>query len=374
MGPKYDDNNKQAKQKCANGGIGQPLALLMKKSLFVTELSLYDITNVAGVAADLSHIETRPKVIGYTGPENLKAALDGVKMVLIAAGVPRKPGMTRDDLFDSNASIVADLSRACGKYCPEAMVCVITNPINSTVPIAAEILKKEEAYNPKRLFGVTTLDVIRANTFIAHEKGLDICKVSCPVVGGHSGNTMVPIFSQCNPIVVFPHKTSEELVARIRNAGTDVVNAKAGEDLRVNADADVYVETLQTIVIKLPWIGTVANEGRPCLPTRFDLVMPEARDSAWGSATLSMAYAGARFVNSLLHAMKGRGEIVECAFVESDVAETDFFASPVLLGPNGIEQVFGIGNVNKYETELLKIAIPELKKNIQRGKDFAAKY
>lgn len=78
--------------------------------------------------------------------------------------------MTRDDLFDSNASIVADLSRACGKYCPEAMVCVITNPINSTVPIAAEILKKEEAYNPKRLFGVTTLDVVRANTFIAHTK------------------------------------------------------------------------------------------------------------------------------------------------------------------------------------------------------------
>ncbi|VUZ46736.1 unnamed protein product, partial [Hymenolepis diminuta] len=155
-----------------------------------------------------------------------------------------------------------------------------------------------------------------------YKSGLDISKVSCPVVGGHSGITMVPIFSQCNPSVVFPHKTSEELVARIRNAGTDVVNAKAGE----------------------------------------------------GSATLSVAYAGARFVNSLLHAMKGRGEIVECAFVESDVSETDFFASPVLLGPNGVEQVFGIGNVNKYETELLKTAIPELKKNIQRGKDFAAKY
>lgn len=78
--------------------------------------------------------------------------------------------MTRDDLFTSNASVVADLARACGKYCPEAMICIITNPVNSTVPIAAEILKKEGGYNPKRLFGVTTLDIIRSNTFIAEAK------------------------------------------------------------------------------------------------------------------------------------------------------------------------------------------------------------
>ncbi|KAM3185552.1 malate DEHYDROGENASE, NAD-dependent [Hymenolepis weldensis] len=264
----------------AAGGIGQPLALLMKQSLFVSEITLYDIANAAGVAADLSHIETRPTVSGYTGPENLQAALSGSKVVLIPAGVPRKPGMTRDDLFTSNASIVADLARACGKYCPEAMICIITNPVNSTVPIAAEILKKEGAYNPKRLFGVTTLDIIRSNTFIAEAKGLDVAKVSCPVIGGHSGNTIIPVFSQCTPAVIFPQKTREELVTRIQNAGTEVVNAKAGA----------------------------------------------------GSATLAMAYAGARFANSLLHAMKGHADIVECCFVECDVAETEFFASPVLLG------------------------------------------
>nr|CDS31858.1 malate dehydrogenase [Hymenolepis microstoma] len=306
----------------ASGGVGQQLSLLMKKSLYVTDLSLYDIASVDGIAADLSHIDTHPKVTGYTGQENLSSALVGTKVVLIVAGLPSKPGMSRGDLFDKNAPIVADLARACGNYCPEAMICLITNPINSTVPIAAEILKREKAYNPKRLFGVTTLDIIRTNTFIAQAKDLDVSKVSCPVVGGHSGNTIVPIFSQCNPTVTLPRRVSEELVARIQNAGTDVVNAKAGK----------------------------------------------------GSATLAMAYAGARFANSLLHAMRSRAEIVECAFVESEVAETDFFASPVLLGPNGVEKVFGIGNVNKYETELLKIAIPELKKNIQRGKDFAAVY
>lgn len=80
--------------------------------------------------------------------------------------------MTRDDLFTSNASVVADLAKACGLYCPEAMICIITNPVNSTVPIAAEILKKQGVYNPKRLFGVTTLDIIRSNTFIAEAKVL----------------------------------------------------------------------------------------------------------------------------------------------------------------------------------------------------------
>lgn len=76
----------------ASGGIGQPLSLLMKQSLHVSDLSLYDIANVAGVAADLSHIETKPVVSGHTGPSELPAALSGAKLVLIPAGVPRKPG------------------------------------------------------------------------------------------------------------------------------------------------------------------------------------------------------------------------------------------------------------------------------------------
>lgn len=78
--------------------------------------------------------------------------------------------MTRDDLFNTNASIVAELIDSCAKNCPKAMICIITNPVNSTVPIAAEILKRHNVYDPKRLFGVTTLDVVRSNTFIAQAK------------------------------------------------------------------------------------------------------------------------------------------------------------------------------------------------------------
>lgn len=64
----------------ASGGIGQPLALLLKQSPLVTELSLYDIVNTPGVAADLSHIDTSSKVTGYVGPNQLKDSLKGVEV------------------------------------------------------------------------------------------------------------------------------------------------------------------------------------------------------------------------------------------------------------------------------------------------------
>ncbi|KAL1374130.1 hypothetical protein pipiens_004999 [Culex pipiens pipiens] len=126
----------------ASGGIGQPLSLLLKNSPLVTELSLYDIVHTPGVAADLSHIETRSKVTGYNGPENLEKALAGADIVIIPAGVPRKPGMTRDDLFNTNASIVRDLAAGCAKACPKALIGIISNPVNSTVPIACDTLAK----------------------------------------------------------------------------------------------------------------------------------------------------------------------------------------------------------------------------------------
>ena len=68
--------------------------------------------------------------------------------------------------------------------------------VNSTVPIATEIYKKAGAYNPERLFGVTTLDIVRANTFVAEAKGLDVSATSVPVIGGHAGVTIIPLLSQ----------------------------------------------------------------------------------------------------------------------------------------------------------------------------------
>eukprot|EP01026_Neomeris_dumetosa_P045208 TRINITY_DN38275_c0_g1_i1.p1 TRINITY_DN38275_c0_g1~~TRINITY_DN38275_c0_g1_i1.p1 ORF type:complete len:195 (-),score=22.64 TRINITY_DN38275_c0_g1_i1:35-619(-) len=131
----------------ASGGIGQPLAALMKMNPGVSHLALYDIMGTAGVAADISHINTAAKVTGHTGPEELAECLKGADLVIIPAGVPRKPGMTRQDLFNINAGIVKDLAEACGKNCPGALLNIISPPVTSTVPIVAETLKKLGVYD-----------------------------------------------------------------------------------------------------------------------------------------------------------------------------------------------------------------------------------
>ena len=86
--------------------------------------------------------------------------------------------------------------------CPKAMLANISNPVNSTVPIASEMFKKVGTYDANRIFGVTTLDIVRSNTFIGEAHGKDPAKVNCPVVGGHAGITIMPLISQCNPKVM----------------------------------------------------------------------------------------------------------------------------------------------------------------------------
>jgi malate dehydrogenase len=126
----------------ASGGIGQPLSMLLKLDPSIKELNLYDIVHTPGVAADLSHIPFPAKVTGFKGAESIEAALKGCDVIVVPAGVPRKPGMTRDDLFNINASIVKTIAEAAANVAPNACYLIISNPVNSTVPIFAEVLKK----------------------------------------------------------------------------------------------------------------------------------------------------------------------------------------------------------------------------------------
>eukprot|EP00758_Cryptobia_borreli_P007524 Tbor_TRINITY_DN5307_c0_g1::TRINITY_DN5307_c0_g1_i6::g.5011::m.5011/K00026/MDH2; malate dehydrogenase len=303
----------------ASGGIGQPLSLLLKNSPLVSCLSCYDIVGTPGVAADLSHICTPAKVEGYL-KDGIAKALNGADVVVIPAGVPRKPGMTREDLFSTNATIVRDLVAECAKYSPKAIIAVISNPVNMTIPIAAEVLKKHNVFDPRRLFGVTTLDIVRAKTFLAAELGCSPYDLNVPVVGGHSGATIVPLISQAN--VSLPQDKIEAIIKRVQFGGDEVVKAKAGA----------------------------------------------------GSATLAMAFAGAEFTVSLLKALRGDKGIIECTFVESNVnPSTSYFSSRVELGKNGVEKILPVGDVTDFEKGLLEISIEELKKHIAIGTEFGKK-
>ncbi|KAK4048447.1 hypothetical protein OIV83_004793 [Microbotryomycetes sp. JL201] len=290
---------------------------------------------VAGVAADVSHVNSPAVTTGYTKDEDgLKHALTGAQLVIIPAGVPRKPGMTRDDLFNINAGIVRDLAQAIAENCPKAFVLIISNPVNSTVPIAAEVFKNAGTFDPKRLFGVTTLDVVRASTMSAQAIGepTHAPKYTIPVVGGHSGVTILPLLSQSKPALpenLFSDKEKyDALIHRIQFGGDEVVQAKAGG----------------------------------------------------GSATLSMAYAGYYFAERLIDAaFKGKSGVVEPSYVytkefselEKELGQAiDFFSVPVELGPNGAEKLLPVGKLNEQEQTLLKAAVAELGGSITKGVEF----
>merc|ERR1711865_621880 len=127
--------------------------------------------------------------------DKLGDCLKGCDLVLVPAGMPRKPGQTRDDLFKINAGIAKEVVEACAKYCPNAVVALIVNPVNSVVPAMAELYKKK-GLNPMNIVGVTTLDCVRAEKFVSEITGVDPDDIEVPVIGGHAGITIMPVFSQ----------------------------------------------------------------------------------------------------------------------------------------------------------------------------------
>ncbi|MCP4490724.1 MAG: malate dehydrogenase [Gammaproteobacteria bacterium] len=302
----------------AAGGIGQPLSLLLKLQLPAgSELSLYDVAPFTpGVAVDLSHIPTDVAVSGFVG-DDVEDAMANADIVVIPAGVPRKPGMTRDDLFNMNAGIIKKLVGAGAKACPSACYAIVTNPVNSTVPIAAEVLKAAGVYDKRKMFGVTTLDVIRSNTFVAEMVGKSCNDVNVQVIGGHSGVTILPLLSSVDGVSLSQDQI-DSLTPRIQEAGTEVVEAKAGA----------------------------------------------------GSATLSMAQAAARFTMSLVAAMNGEA-VEECCYVQTGDDSTSFHAQPVKLGKDGVDSVPALPALSDYEQKLLDEMADVLSGNIAKGIEFA---
>jgi malate dehydrogenase len=224
--------------------------------------------------------------------------------------------MDRSDLFNINAGIVKNLVSACADTCPKALIGIITNPVNTTVAIAAGILKQKGVYNPARLFGITTLDIIRSNTFVAEVNGVSPEDVNVPVIGGHSGITILPLLSQSG--FQFNADEAAAMTLRIQNAGTEVVEAKAGG----------------------------------------------------GSATLSMGQAAAKFGLSLVRALNGEKGIVECTYVEGSGDKARFFAQPVLLGKNGVEKILSYGELSDFEETTLNASLDTLKADILLGELF----
>src|SRR5690242_4971332 len=185
----------------------------------------------AGLALDLN--QSRPiegfetKVVGVTTGPNGEGyeAIEGSDVVVVTAGLPRKPGMSRMDLLEVNAKIVRQVSENIAKYAPNSVVIVVSNPLDEMTALAQQVT----GFPKHRVMGQAgVLDTARFTNSVAETLGVPVRSVTTLTLGSH-GDTMVPVPSQCTvdgkPLSeVMPAEKIDELVVRTRNGGAEVVN------------------------------------------------------------------------------------------------------------------------------------------------------
>ncbi len=213
------------------GQIGGTLALLAgQKEL--GDIVVVDIAEGVPQGKSLDIAEASP-VLGfdalYTG-SNDYAALEGCDVVIVTAGLPRKPGMSRDDLIGINTGIIKTVGENLKKYAPNAFVIVVTNPLD----VMVEAMQRATGFKPEKVVGMAgVLDSARFRWFLAEECKVSVEDVTAFVLGGH-GDTMVPLvryssvggvpLPDCVKMGLLSQAKLDEIVDRTRNGGAEIVN------------------------------------------------------------------------------------------------------------------------------------------------------
>jgi len=209
------------------GQIGGILALLVAQRE-LGDAVVVEIPEREGVAKGktLDISEATPllckdtKLSGTANFEDMK----GADVVIVTAGVPRKPGMSREDLLDVNIKTMTVVAQSVKKYCPKAFCIVVTNPLDAMV----YSFKKITGFPKNQVVGMAgVLDTARFQSFVAMELGVSVQDVAATVLGGH-GPTMVPLPRLCTvggiPLTeLLPKEKIDAIVVRTREAGTEIV-------------------------------------------------------------------------------------------------------------------------------------------------------
>jgi malate dehydrogenase len=208
------------------GKYGSTTVQRLAEADIVDEVVMIDIVEglPQGLALDMN--QSRP-LLGFdtkvTGTNDY-ADTAGSDVVVITAGLPRKPGMSRMDLLEVNAKIVKDVTEKIVEQSPDAVLIVVTNPLDQMTTLAAEA----SGFPKERVIGQAgMLDSARLAYFIAEQTGADLDKVKAVTLGSH-GDTMVPVPSLCEidgkPLgEVLDEETIEALIERTRNGGAEIV-------------------------------------------------------------------------------------------------------------------------------------------------------
>jgi malate dehydrogenase len=242
-----------------SGNVGSTLAQrIAEKNL--ADVVLFDIIpgRPQGVALDLMEaagVEGHGRHLIGTNQYADTAHSD---IVVITAGLPRKPGMTRDDLLKTNAQVVRDAARAAIAHSPQALLIVITNPLDVMTYLAWQAAE----IPPQRVMGMAgILDSARFQTFIALELGISPHQVNAMVLGGH-GDLMVPLptYSTVNGIPIpqlLQPDVIDRLIDRTRNGGAEIVGLLQTGGAYY-APASAACRMVETILLNQPQILPIA--------------------------------------------------------------------------------------------------------------------
>ena len=286
------------------GNVGATLAQRLVEKGYA-DVVLVDIVEGLPQGKGLDMQESGPvlgfdaKVIGANGYEETADS----DVVVITAGVPRKPGMSRDDLLTTNLKIVAGVTEQVAKYSPNSILIVISNPLDAMAHVALHVSR----FPKNRVVGMAgVLDTARFRTFLAMELDVSVEDVQAYVLGGH-GDTMVPLvrYTTVGGIPVselLPKERLEAIVQRTRDGGAEIVD---------------YLKT--------------------------------------GSAFYAPSAAGAQMVDAI---MLDKKRILPCAaYLEGEYGIRGLFVGvPVKLGANGIEQIIEAKLTPEEQAELTKSA------------------
>ena len=268
-----------------------------------------------GKALDLAEAAPIEKHDAHLTGTNGYEASKGSDIIIITAGIARKPGMSRDDLVSTNAGIVKDVTQKAAEQSPDAVIIVVSNPLDAMCHVAYEAC----GFPKNRVIGMAgVLDSARFRTFIAMELDVSVENTTAFVLGGH-GDTMVPLprYSTVAGIPItelMPKERIDALVARTANGGAEIVGL------------------LKT-----------------------------------GSAYYAPASAAVEMAESIL---KDKKKILPCAvYLEGEYGINDLFVGvPVKLGKNGVEQIIEITLTGEEQAALQKSAdaVRELKELLKK--------
>lgn len=296
------------------GNVGATAAQRIAEKELAREVVLVDIVEGIPQGKGLDMLESGP-VEGFdtriTGT-NSYAETAGSDIVVITAGIPRKPGMSRDDLLATNAGIIKSVTEQVTKTSPNAILIVVSNPLDVMVYVA----QKVSGFPRERVIGMAgVLDTARYRTFIAMELGVSVEDVTAIILGGH-GDSMVPLprYTSVAGIPLTDLLSAERIdaiVKRAQNGGIEIVN---------------FLKT--------------------------------------GSAFYAPSSAAVQMVESIA---KDKKRILPCAvYLQGEFGIKDTVVGvPVKLGRNGMEQIVEV-KLSPEDDALLKKSAADVKLNMDK--------